>query len=312
MFEKWLKSAYQFDDELTGGGGEEPVSQEPSPEPAREPEAPEPSDTAEPAPTPKPEASAPTHVAAPTGLKNIFAAPPPPPPQPPWQQQPSQFQQPRQPAEQPAPPPKVDFPTEDDWNLDPGKAARQQAQAIEYSNWAANEPIRRELAELKEGFQGSRTAEFQTIVAKVNQAADAGQAAVEKMYAETGPLNADPEFRNNKDLQQAVENIIGACFEEAMKKADQTGDTTQLERISSDPKFPYRVLGLAKADAQSVPEGALRPGRSPVGPQPPAPPRGDGLSAEDAEALAAARADGINLTAADIARARKKTSESIY
>jgi hypothetical protein len=69
---------------------------------------------------------------------------------------------------------------------------------------------------------------------------------------------------------------------------------------------------MAKADAQTIPENPLRPTRSPVGPQPPQPPADDGLSKEDREALAEARKDGVDITAADIKRAREITKRSVY
>jgi hypothetical protein len=154
--------------------------------------------------------------------------------------------------------------------------------------------------------------DFEAISQRVDHSISQVETTVGNLYAETGPLNADKEFRENPDLQKAVENIIGACVSSAINKADRTGDTKSLDRIASDPRFPYRCLALAKADAKNVPEGALRPGASPVGQQPPAPPRGDGLNEEDRAALAAARADGVNLTAADIKKARELTNKSVY
>jgi len=313
MDKKWIDRAYQFDDDDgAGGGGGDPAPVTPPAEPAGG-EPPEPGGGDEP---PEPgggdEPPAPAGpVSLPEGLGGIFT-PAEPPPAAAWTPPP----QPQPPAEPqpPAPtgPKKVDFPNGDDWLADPGKAATQHAEAIAYSNWVAQGPLRQEISELRRGVDGMQQGDFEAISSAVHRSIDETENAVSGLYAEAGPLNADPEFRNNPDVQKAVENIIGACVTSAIRKADRSGDTSSLDRIARDPKFPYRCLAMAKADAQNVPEGALRPGASPVGPQPPQSPANAGLSDEDAKALAAARADGVKITAADIKRARKVTSESIY
>lgn len=320
MDSKWIDRAYQFDDDdgAGGGGGEPTPPQEPTGDPAPpdggdpggEPSPPSGDPPGEPTP-PEPAGS----VALPEGLGGLFAPAEPAPPQP----GPAQTWTPPTPpgptptqTPEPQGPKKVDFPDGDDWLADPGKAAQQHAEAIAYSNWEAQAPLRQEISELRRGVDGMKDADFETISSAVHRSIDHAEASVKGLYDEKGPLNADSEFRNNPDVQKAVENIIGACVTSAIRKADRTGDTSSLDRISNDPRFPYRCLAMAKADAQNVPEGALRPGASPVGPQPPQPAANAGLSEEDAKALAAARADGVKITAADIRRARKVTSESIY
>ena len=305
---KWLDRAYQFDgDDGAGGGGGEPAPPEPTvtePPAPPEPTVTEPPDSGGDDP---PDPPPPTAVAVPEGLSGLFA-PADPPPQmwtPPTPTPPAT-------PEPPAGPKKVDFPDGDDWIADPGKAAQQQAEAIAYSNWESQAPLRNDVAELRRGVDGMKQGDFEAISSAVHRSIDQTEASVKNLYAEKGPLNADAEFRNNPDVQNAVENIIGACVASAIQKADRTGDTSSLDRIARDPKFPYRCLAMAKADAQNVPEGALRPGASPTGPQPPQAPANAGLSEEDAKALAAARADGVSITAADIKRARKITGQNIY
>jgi hypothetical protein len=305
---KWIDRSYQFEGEPSGGGGEPPA---PPAEPPTEPAAPSAEPPAE--PTPPAEPPAPTYVAQPEGLAGLFAPAEPAPGGETWTPPPAAPAQPPAQPEPPKGPPKVDFPTGDDWIADPGKAAKQQAEAIAYSNWESQQPLHSAINELRQGVQGMKQGDFEAIAQRVDRSIGETETAVGQMYSETGALNSDKEFRENPDLQKAVENIIGACVASAIQKADRTGDTKQLERISKDPRFPYRALALAKADSKhSVPEGALRPGASPVGPQAPGAPKGDGLSEEDRAALAAARADGVNLTAADIRKARELTSKSIY
>lgn len=319
---KWLDRAYQFDGEPSGGGGDDPppapAPPDPTPPPAEPPPGPPPEpvgdgDTPVVDPATPPTPSGP--VALPKGLGGLFSPPPatPPPGRPPEHWTPPAGG-PAAPATPPAPegPPEVAFPDGDDWLADPGKAAKQQAEAIAYSNWKANEPMREQLAELRSGVDNMKKGDFNAISQRVNAAMDKAEEVVTGMYHEAGPLNSDKEFRENPELQKSVENIIGVCIDTAIDKADRTGDTTSLENIINDPKFPYRCLAVAKADAENVPEGALRPGASPVGQQPAGAPRGDGLSEEDRAALAAARADGSPITAADIIKARKLTKKSIY
>ena len=304
---KWIDRSYQFDDDLGGGGGGDPA---PAPEPT--PAAP-PEPTPEPAPDPtgdEPAPAAAVHVAMPEGLGGLFAPAPAAPAAPPQTWTPPAGPHMGAP-EPPKAPPKADFPDGDDWIADPGKAAKQQAAAILYANWESQAPLRNEISSLRQGVEGMQEGDFNAISQRVNASIDQTENTVNSFYSEKGALNADPEFRNNPELQKSVEGIIKACVISAINVADRTGKTLKLERIQ-DPKFPYRALALAKADAKNVPEGALRPGASPVGPQPPSPPSNEGLSAEDSAALKAARAEGVNLTAADIKRARKLTKQSIY
>ena len=306
---KWIDRAYQFDEDPSGGGGGEPApepSPEPTPEPTPEP-SPEPSPDPGGEPTPEP---TPTHVNMPEGLGGLFEPAPPAagPPAPAWTP-PGPSIGDRLPAK---PPPKTDFPDGDDWIADPGKAAQQQAAAIAYSNWESQQPLHQAIGELRQGFDGIKDNDFEAISNRVMATIDETGKAVKSLYMEKGRLNSDAEFRNNPELQKSVENSVGACVSSAIQKADRTGDTKALERIARDPRFPYRCLALAKADAKNVPEGALRPGASPAGPQPPQASANKGLSAGDAAALKSARAEGLTLTAADIIRARKVTKESIY
>lgn len=309
MDEKWLKTAYQFEGEPSGGGEPAPTPPEPSPPEPGGGEPPEPSPGGPPEPTPA------GPVTKPAAFDQLFAPPEPGPPAPgPVQhwQPPGAPQPPPGPQEPPAPPAKVEFPSEDDWISDPAKAGRQQAEAIKYSNYMANQPLVERLDKLEHSFDRGRRETFEQTVQRVESSIGAASQTVDAFYAEKGPLNADEEFRNNPELQESVQAVITEVVGHAIRKAEQSGDTSSLEKITSDPRFPYRVLAMAKADAQHIPENPLRPTRMPVGPQPPQPPENEGLTAEEQEALAAARADGSDITAADIIRAKKIKEKSIY
>lgn len=339
---KWLERAYQFDGEPSGGGGEgpdpEPAAEpagDPAPEPAPEPEPSDdpnagvtgdaiqdPEPTPEPTPDPEPEPAIEYEpIAMPDDLGKMFDAPE----QPPATIPPVAVSAPAPVATPPAPdtptatgpdaPPKVDLPTSDEWYEDAAKAAEKQAAAIKYLNWEAAQsatgPLKTAIDEIRRDVQGSKDAQFQAIVKKVETAAQTTKDAVSGFYDAKGPLNSDPEFRNNEALRESVKNIIQESVYRALEKADMSGKTDSLEAIAGDGKFIARVLALAKADTITASPG-LRPGASPAGPQPTSPPRSSGLSEDEQKAVKAAKMDGRSVTEKQIAAAKKKVQESIY
>ncbi len=208
-------------------------------------------------------------------------------------------------------PQKVDFPDADDWLNDAGKAATQQAAAIAYSNWESQGPMRQAIEQIQGRLQGEDRVSFEQTRRAVDNAVQEAQGSIDKFYAQDGPLNSDAEFRNNPDLQKAVENVIGQCVERGIWIAEEHGNTAPLDRITKDPKFIRRTLALAKADV-ITPDAGLVPGASPVVQQPPKTTTGDGLTADQRKALKAARAEGSTITAAEMRKATKQTQENIW
>jgi len=337
---KWLERAYQFDGEPSGGGGEgpdpEPAAEpagDPAPEPAPEPEPSDdpnagvtgdamqdPEPTPEPTPDPEPEPAIEYEpIAMPDDLGKMFDPPAPAPAATPPVAAPAPAPAATPPgppaATGPGAPPKVELPTADEWYEDNAKAAEKQAAAIKYLNWEAAQsatmPLKTAIDEIRQDVQGSKDQQFQAIVKKVETAAETTKEAVSNFYDPKGPLNSDPEFRNNKELQESVKNIIGESLYRALEKADMTGKTDALEAIAGDGKFIGRVLALAKADTITAKPG-LKPSASPVGPQPTSPPKGSGLSEDEQKAVKAAKMDGRSVTEKQIAAAKKKIQESIY
>lgn len=334
---KWLDRAYQFEDEPSGGGGEDPPEKTPEPDvsdvesghvsheietrgdddddaddaaPETGGEGAADADDGEPA-APSPPAGA--TVAMPDDLGQLFR--PVEAVSPHYQDGPSisSRSQPQgdPPAGEAAPPEKVDFPSGDLWLNDPEAAAEQNRKAIEYTNWASQQPLREEINTIKGHIQGNRRQQFEQIKARVQSAAGATEETVQKFYAEDGPFNSDPEFRNNPEVQAVVKQIVGGCLERALWAADEHGKTDALERISGDPSWPHVALAMAKAKA-TTPDPGLAPKASPAGQQPPSKDSGPRLSADERKALNAARASGSNVSAKQIADAKKRIAESVW
>jgi hypothetical protein len=211
----------------------------------------------------------------------------------------------------PTAPPKADFPDADDWLTDAGEAAKQQAAAIAYSNWESQGPLRDAIGDIQGRIRGEDQRTFEQTQRSVEAAINETEGVVTSFYAEDGPLNSDAEFRNNPELQNVVEKVIRGSLERGIWIAEEHGNVAPLQRITKDPKFIPRCLALAKADVVT-PDAGLVPGASPVVQQPPKTKTGDGLTADQRKALKAAKAEGSNITAAEIRKATKTVAENIW
>lgn len=324
MSKKWLDTAYQFDGEPSGGGGDPPPA-EPVVEPVTEPPAepavePPPAEPAEPPPEPPEEGSEPPEPkvepppAAAIGVPKAFDGlfnPPAPAAQPPAHQPPVHHEPP--PAA-PAAPPQVEFPSEDDWMTDPGKAGQQFQKAMAYSNYQARAPLLQTIEGLRNDFQGMQRGTLEDTVRAVQSATNHTKETIDDIYGEKGPFNSDKEFRDNPQVQQEVETIVQECVRTAIWHAEEYGDISKLANITRDPQmFAHRILALAKVGPDSIPEGSLRPAASPVGPQPPQAAKRDGLTEQERSDLKAARSvEGNTLTAGQIIKARKTRQKLIF
>jgi len=297
---KWLKTAYQFEAEPGGGGGDSaPAPASPTPTPAVEPVTPpdEPVPTGD-ATTPPPSdpAVAPVEhepIAMPDSIKGTFQQPPPVthhPPGPPNDGYPAAA-----PPTAPAAPPKVDLPTQEEWELEPGKAAQKLQAHYDWKIYNETAPLHKTIEEQSRRGQAANDAEYARISAQVQHSAKACEAAVDGFYAKDSILNRDEEFRNSPEIQRHVEDTINACVTRAMEVADREGDTARLDDIVNNQKFLARVLHMAKGEVE-ISAPTMRPGASPQGPQAASPPATDGLGQEDRDALAAAKADGVTYT----------------
>jgi hypothetical protein len=205
----------------------------------------------------------------------------------------------------------MEFPNEDDWLTDAGAAAKQQAAAIAYSNWESQGPLRDAIGDIQGRIRGEDQRTFEQTQRSVQAAIHETEGVVDGFYAEKGPLNSDAEFRNNPELQNIVKNVILGSLERGIWIAEEHGNVAPLQRITKDPKFIPRCLALAKADVVT-PDAGLVPGASPVVQQPPKTKTGDGLTADQRKALKAAKAEGSNITAAEIRKATKTVAENIW
>jgi hypothetical protein len=215
----------------------------------------------------------------------------------------------------PAAPPHVEFPSKDDWLTDPGEAAEKLQAATAYRDHQARAPLLQTIEDLKTNFQGMQRGTFEDTVRAVEAAKQHTNEMMSTIYDEKGPFNSDKEFRNNPEVQAEVETIVGESIKRAVWYAEEYGDTSKLANISNDPKlFAYRILALAKVGPEgSIPEGSLRPAASPVGPQPPAPSKRDGLTEQERSDLKAARAEeGNTITASQIIKARQTKKRLVY
>lgn len=320
---KWMEQAYQFDNEPSGGGGDEPpkpadgddgaegvtepISSDDSGMLTHDmPDDPAPEPEPEPPPEPKPEPEKPP-VETPDAITGMFRPPPAeggPPGGPP-----AHYEPPPAKPEPKAPPPKVDPPTGDDWVNDPEAAAKKNAAYIEYQTYVATQPLLGEIDRLSSSFDGMQRGSFEQMKAQVERSVVEAEVAVTGLWGEKGYFNKDPEFRNNPEVQNHAKNIVQIAVDRALAHADRTGDTSKLEELKSE-RFKHRVLWMSKGEAD-IQSKTLVPGASPVGPQPPAKPQKARVSAEDSAALTAAKKDGRGYTEKQIADARKKISEGV-
>jgi len=317
---KWIDRAYQFDEEPSGGGmGDDLPQADDNVEILTEPTsaddvkaddagegAPPPDVKPEPGPEPKPEP--PAAVTMPEDFDKLFQPPEQPPARPPSQPSAGDGYPPATPRQAP---PKVDFPTGDEFLSDPEAAAAKQAAAVKWLMWESTQPLHQTIEQIQRGFEGMQRGSYEERVNAVNHSADETKNFIKGLYAENGVLNSDKEFRNNPEVQKNVNLIIRESLRRALWIADNNGETGPLDNIRLDGKFVHRALALAKADA-TTPSKTIIPGASPVGPQPPTPATASKLSKAEQEAVAAAKRDGRGYSEKEIAAAKKIRSESIY
>jgi hypothetical protein len=298
---KWLNTAYQFEAEPGGGGGDSstptPASTTPAPvaEPVTPPDEPGVAGDVTPPPPPEPAPAEPEPIKTPDSVRGMFQTPPPDAvPRADQYQGPPHDGFPAPPAP-PAPPPKVDPPTQEEWELEPGKAAQKMQAHHEWQLHEATAPLHQKIEEQNRQNKTVNDAEYARISAAVQQSAKTCEAAVDGFYAKDSVLNRDEQFRNSSEIQRHVEDTINACVARAMDVADREGDTARLDDITNNPKFLARVLHMAKGEVV-ISAPTIRPGALPQGPQSPSLPTDDGISQEDRDAIAAAKADGITYT----------------
>jgi hypothetical protein len=179
--------------------------------------------------------------------------------------------------------------------MEPGKAAAKMQAHYDWKLHETTAPLHQKIEEQNRQNKTVTDAEYNRISAAVQNSAKTCETAVDGFYAANSILNKDPEFRNSPEVQRHVEDTINACVARAMDVADREGDTRRLDDITNNPKFLARVLHMAKGEVK-ISAPAIRPGASPQGPQPPSLPTDDGISPEDRDAIAAAKADGLTYT----------------
>jgi hypothetical protein len=204
------------------------------------------------------------------------------------------------------PPPKVDAPSQEEWDLDPGKAGEKYRQHLDWKNYQDLKPIKDRLAAQDQAADAESMADFQRKSAEVRHAWQLTQTAVKNFYDESSIFNRDEEFRTNPKLQETVEEMLDYCIARAYDKADATGDASQLMNIATDPKFQHRLLHSAKGELE-YPDRAMRPNATPVGPQGPDVVRDEVLDDADRAALKEAQKEGYGYTAEQLREAKKIT-----
>lgn len=182
---------------------------------------------------------------------------------------------------------------------DPEKWARD---FIAY-NQANTEKIR------EEALRESRRVEYQLRqqqVQRFEKAVQTADRALKSAYAKKGSFAKDPDFRNSKDMQAVVQDLVGYYIDGRL----QQGDIEGLEHVS-DPVFARRVLQLAKAELGVTSGPSSLRVNSPIqGQQPAAKPRGPVLDNTMQKAQKVAAAQGFKYTAEQLARAMKRRQEA--
>lgn len=308
---KWLKTAYQFDGEPSGGEGgttETSGGESGAPSPADTTGG----DTGTPPPEPTsspPEGTPPAEeikpVAMPDSTRNIFKGPPatethyvPP-------EAGVSYPGPTPTTETPeAPPPKVDLPTQEEWDLDPGKAAQKFQQHHEWKLYQETKPLKDQLQDRKAREQYEGEAEFQRKSMMVQNAARECERAVEAFWAPTSILNRDADYRNNPEIQKHVADTINACVYRALEVADETADIGRLKDITNNPKFLHRILNFAKGEVK-IPDPTIRPTAMPAGAQAPTVAGDDILDEDDMASLKESQKEGWGYTAEQLRAAKK-------
>jgi len=249
-------------------------------------------------PAPAPAKAAPvddgsTPIQFPNALANIFASRP----QPAESGPPSTIQTP---ASHLAPEPPAVGPSKPDYSLavtDPEVFAKQldayYEARLETVKSEGVKPVEALKAELQKERQEQWNSEFRRAAIATNE-------SMERHW--THVLSKDPDFRANKDLQGAVQDIIGFFVDGAKSR----GDIASL-RLAQDPKFYRRALIIAKDELDMGRAKSYRPGEGPsmAGPQgrQSAGPRV--VDADTEAAIAEAAREGYNYTPEQIAKALK-------
>lgn len=304
---KWLKNANQFEanDGTPGGGGAESAptdggSGPPPPAESTGGDAGAAGDGVAPTPSGAPTTTEEiTHIAAPSSTKDLF--------KPAAEEYVPPYNDPG-PAAPAAPevPAKVDAPSKDEWDLDPGAAAVKQQQHMDWKIYNETAPLKETIASRNEADRRAYDADFQRKSMEVQHAARECEKAVDGFWAPTSVLNRDEAYRGNPEIQKVVETTINACVARALEVADQTANTARLHDITNNPKFLQRILHMAKGEVET-PDPTIRPSAMPAGAQAPTGAGGDILDDEDQAALKESQKEGWGYTAEQLRAAKAAT-----
>ena len=266
-----------------GGGDAAPESSTRSDDGGGEPAAPEPAKA-----TPVDDGSTP--IQFPNALANIFASRP---------SEPGPPSTTRTPAPEVASAPAAG-PSKPDYSLavtDPEVFAKQLDAYYEARLEAVKSEGIKPVEDLKQELQRERQEHWQ---GEFRRAAIATNESMKRHWENV--LSKDPDFRANKDLQGAVQDIIGFFVDGAKER----GDIASL-RLAQDPKFYRRALIIAKDELDMGRAKHYRPGEGPsmAGPQgrQSAGPRV--VDADTEAAIAEAAREGYHYTPEQIAKALK-------
>lgn len=275
-----------------GGGDAAPESASPpSDEGSSEPAA------SEPAPTKAtPDGDDSETIQFPNALADIFAPRP-------RSAEPHQSPPPTVPAQSQTPsgPPPTAGPSKPDYSLavtDPEVFAKQLDAYYEARLEAVKsegiQPVEALKKELKEEREQQWRAEFTRTAVQTTQAM--------KRHWEN-VLAKDPDFRANKDLRAAVQDIIGFFVDGAKDR----GDIESL-RLAQDPKFYRRSLIIAKDELDMARAPHYRPGDGPsmTGPQGRQTPGPRLVDADTEAAISEAAREGYQYTPEQIKKALDK------
>lgn len=231
----------------------------------------------------------------PNSLAEIFA------PRPrsaePRQDSPSSLGAPAPAFAQPSPPP-VAGPSKPDYSLavtDPEEFAKQLDSYYEARMEAVQNSGMKPVEELKQELQRERQQQWEASFRR-----EAIQTTESMKRHWENVLVKDRDFRVNKDLRAAVQDIIGFFVDNARQKGDIEG-----LRLAQDPKFYRRSLVIAKDELGIGRSKSYTPGGGPsmAGPQGRQTPGPRLIDADTEAAIAEAAREGYHYTPEQIAKA---------
>jgi hypothetical protein len=204
--------------------------------------------------------------------------------------------------EPPEPEPLPDLPTEDDWVENPKRAMKALTEWTEALVKQRTSALEKTVTEQRDTISQLRDIETNRIAKSFSTNMREAYDGINKHYATV--FSKDETILHNPQARARLDQLVVDYTNFAINKARREGDFEPLQYLAGQ-KFARHALKLVEGEVAST--GRLDvDGAATVTPQGAPAARGDGLPADISEAVAAARAEGYDISVDKIKAALAK------